>query len=88
LLGECLNISAGGSFSRISFIDWVDLFREFLEWKESDRRVVIILDEFSYIIKLDKGMVSQFQKASIPSSIILSHPPEALTVKYPQTVST
>ena len=63
MLGECLNISAGGSFSRISFIDWVDLFKEFLEWKRDNKRVVIILDEFPYLIELDKGVISQFQKA-------------------------
>ena len=50
------------SFARISFTDWEDLFREFLEWKTSHEKIVIILDEFSYLIEVDKGVVSVFQK--------------------------
>jgi len=50
------------SFARILFTDWEDLFREFLEWKTSSEKVVIILDEFPYLIEVDKGIVSVFQK--------------------------
>ncbi|RLE93090.1 MAG: ATP-binding protein [Thermoprotei archaeon] len=50
------------SFARIQFADWEDLFREFLEWKTGDEKVVIILDEFPYLIEIDKGVVSVFQK--------------------------
>ena len=50
------------SFARISFVDWEDLFREFLEWKAKDEKTVIIMDEFPYLIEIDRGVVSLFQK--------------------------
>ncbi|MCS7364874.1 MAG: ATP-binding protein [archaeon GB-1867-035] len=50
------------SFSRITFIDWEDLFREFLEWKSSREKLVIVFDEFPYLIELDRGITSLFQK--------------------------
>jgi len=50
------------TFARISFTDWEDLFREFLEWKKDKEKVVIILDEFPYLIEVEKGIVSIFQK--------------------------
>ncbi len=49
------------SFARIAFSDWEDLFREFLEWKGGER-VVIIIDEFPYLVELDRGIVSLFQR--------------------------
>ncbi len=50
------------SFSRIMFTDWEDLFREFFEWKTDLNKVVIIIDEFPYLIEIDRGIVSIFQK--------------------------
>ncbi len=50
------------SFSRILFEDWEDLFKEFVEWKVKDEKTIIILDEFQYLIELDKGVLSLFQK--------------------------
>jgi len=49
------------SFARIRFRDWEDLFMEFLEWKGGERLIVII-DEFPYLVELDRGVVSLFQK--------------------------
>ncbi|RLF08706.1 MAG: ATP-binding protein [Thermoprotei archaeon] len=50
------------SFSRIVFEDWEDLFREFVEWKDENDKIVIILDEFQYLIEMDKGVLSLFQR--------------------------
>ena len=49
------------SFSRIEFRDWEDLFVEFLEWKGGEK-VIIIVDEFPYLIELNKGVISEFQR--------------------------
>lgn len=50
------------SFAKIMFADWEELFAEFLRWKKGDERLVIILDEFPYLLELDKGLASLFQK--------------------------
>ncbi len=50
------------SFGRIRFTDWEDIFREFFSWKTDEKKVVIILDEFPYLIEVDRGAPSVFQK--------------------------
>ena len=49
-------------FGRIEFLDWEDFFREFFEWKKDEKKVVIILDEFPYLIEIDDSTPSIFQK--------------------------
>ena len=49
------------SFARINFQDWESLFREFIEWKAGGERVIIIIDEFPYLIELSKSVPSEFQ---------------------------
>ncbi len=48
------------SFARISFQDWESLFREFVEWK-GEERMVMIIDEFPYLIELSRSVPSEFQ---------------------------
>ncbi|UNQ73569.1 ATP-binding protein [Infirmifilum sp. NZ] len=50
------------SFARISFADFEELFADFLEWKPRDERVVVIIDEFPYLVELDPGVLSLFQR--------------------------
>jgi len=49
-------------FGRIEFLDWEDFFREFFEWKKDEEKVIIILDEFPYLIEIDDSTLSIFQK--------------------------
>ena len=47
-------------FKLIRFDNWVDLFKGFL--KRAEKRSVIIIDEFPYLIKKNPAIPSEFQK--------------------------
>ena len=47
-------------FAKADIKDWVELFEEFS--KKLDRKAVVIIDEFPYLIKSNKAMPSIFQK--------------------------
>ncbi len=48
-------------FKKASFKDWVDLLSEFA--KKANRRIILIIDEFPYLIEGNKAIPSLFQKA-------------------------
>jgi AAA+ ATPase superfamily predicted ATPase len=47
-------------FERVEFTDWLELFREFE--KLLKERVIIVIDEFPYLIESNKAIPSIFQK--------------------------
>lgn len=47
-------------FKRIEFRGWEDIFKEFI--KKIDRPIIIIIDEFPYLIEQNKAIPSIFQK--------------------------
>ena len=47
-------------FERVEFSDWVELFREFERLLEE--KVIIVVDEFPYLIESNKAIPSIFQK--------------------------
>lgn len=49
-------------FARAEFEDWVELFREFSARLPPEKRPVLVMDEFSYLISQDRATPSMFQK--------------------------
>ena len=47
-------------FGRVEFFDWVELFRE--SERLLEERVIIVVDEFPYLIESNKAIPSIFQK--------------------------
>ncbi|MCK5176414.1 MAG: ATP-binding protein, partial [Candidatus Aenigmarchaeota archaeon] len=53
------------SFKKIETDDFEELFAEFVKWKDlkkNKEKIVLIIDEFSYLIELSSGVTSVFQK--------------------------
>ncbi len=55
LLGE-------DSFMKMRISGFEELFNEFFKWHRGGERVVFVIDEFPYLIKLNRGIPSFFQR--------------------------
>lgn len=50
------------TFERLAISNWIEIFEYFFEFYNGDERIIFILDEFPYLIELNRGMTSVFQK--------------------------
>ncbi|MEA1944910.1 MAG: ATP-binding protein [Euryarchaeota archaeon] len=51
------------TFERLEVNNWIELFKcFFFEFYNRDERIIFILDEFPYLIELNRGVTSVFQK--------------------------
>lgn len=50
------------SFKKLRIKGFEELFQEFFKWRTKKERIVLIVDEFPYLIALNRGVVSTFQR--------------------------
>ena len=50
------------SFTKMRIAGFEELFSEFFRWRQEEGRVVFVIDEFPYLIKLNRGIPSLFQR--------------------------
>ena len=50
------------SFTKMRIAGFEELFSEFFRWRQEEGRVVFVIDEFPYLIKLNRGISSLFQR--------------------------
>lgn len=49
-------------FSRIESNSWTELFENLVEFLNDTVKTIIVIDEFSYLIEVDRAVPSLFQK--------------------------
>ena len=49
------------AFGKLEIDNWIELFEYFIEFYDGTEKVIFILDEFPYLIELNKGITSIFQ---------------------------
>ena len=58
-IAEQLNIPI---FSKLESNTWIELFENLVEFLDDTKKTIIVIDEFSYLIEVDRAVPSLFQK--------------------------
>ena len=49
------------AFGKLEIENWIELFKYFVEFYDGTGKIIFILDEFPYLIELNRGITSVFQ---------------------------
>ena len=62
LAGVVARVTGNSMLQRITFTDWLDLFREIANYRQEEKKVLVI-DEFPYLVKTNAAFPSILQNA-------------------------
>ena len=62
LAGVVARVTGNSMLQRVTFTDWLDLFREIANYRPEEKKVLVI-DEFPYLVKTNAAFPSILQNA-------------------------